>query len=521
MRTLATLLFVLGMVSAAWATPIADRAPKGVDLSVSGLTISPQSPKVGDTVTFAAQIEDRGTTAAEGFRATLTLGTRVFDEVVWSEGKTVGSFRKKSSPITVTFQKRWQATASSRLEVKVTVEPLAKQLDRERENNVMTATLAVTAPSQPDLAMSELQIRPQNPQDPAELRVGDTFELHTTVKNLTATPIDAPIDFMLARTTHFGGSNTTYTYPKVQVTLKGFESKEVVLGTSVAAPGPIDFVATVDHTKKLLEADESNNTSPTLVLNPLPSLLPDLICRIILKALRTGVLQEVAARDVVFGEPIRIFAEFQNRGAGPVLVPSRARLEITSAAHVVFDVPTLKKGEKLELEPRGPWMASYGTTLFHLVSDINNDVKETLEGDQAFASVTLRDPNGPHPDLEVSSVRLTNVSTGAAGPFRAGDRFAVAATVKNDSPYPASTLGSFRIAVQTKMNSGTVIDYYYKTVAGSLGNGESRELELYSGLLVSGGTPTVTVVVSADHEDKVVERDEQNNSRSQVFTVSP
>ncbi len=522
MKTSAILGFTLCTAQAAWAAPPAPAVPNSTDLAVTSLNFSPENPKVGDTVRFTATVENAGATRAKGWKATLKLGTKIFDELTVSETRAaLADKRRGRAPTTITFQKSWQPTVAARLKAEVVVEPLGTEVDRTLENNTKTTMIAVVAPTLPDLTITQLQIRPVNPQDPAQLRVGDKFELHAIVKNLTPVEVNGPIDFLVARTTHHGSSDTTHTYPEVPVALKGLESKTILLSTSTAAPGPLDFLATVDYSKKLAEANETNNSSPLLVTNPLPSLLADLSCRIVLKAIRGGVLREVAHKDVVFGEAVRVFTEFENRGPGPALVASRAKLEMTNAASVVFDVPPLNKGQKTELEPVGPWMASYGTTLFHLLSDVHNDVKETLEGDQAWASVTLRDPNGPHPDLEITSVRAVNVSTGTAGPFRAGDRFAVIASITNDSPYPATTLGSFRIAVQTKMNSGVIIDYYYKNGVGSLAASESRELELYSGLLVSAGTPSITLVVSADHEDKVIERDEQNNSRTESFTVSP
>ncbi|GFZ33598.1 glycosyl hydrolase [Clostridium zeae] len=212
------------------------------DLVVTGLTFAPTNPTAGQTVTFTATVKNQGAAAT----------TAGLNNVV---GFNIGSTKVTGSttasiPVggTATVTGTWTSVAGT-FTPTANVDDSNVIIESNETNNSYTSTtqLVVTAPTKPDLVVTNISWAPSNPQ------AGNTVTLTATVKNqgaATTAGVTNVVGFNIGSTKVTGSTTASIaTGGTIAVT-----------ASYTAVAGSYAVSANADDTNVFAELDETNNS---------------------------------------------------------------------------------------------------------------------------------------------------------------------------------------------------------------------------------------------------------------------
>ncbi len=499
---------------------------RGPDLAVVGVrfadpTLSPLSPLVtqGEPVELIAEVANVGAEAAGGFEVTFCwrpvptaaalpgeAPCRPFGEAVRFPGLGVG----------VTVQARTvldtQELKPDSYEVLVRVDPAREglpvgEVEEENElNNVGIVTLGVLP--RPDLVVSGVRLAPPPPVEP-----GATVAVFAEVANAGEGPARKPftVRFGWRRLGEPDGGCPAFATreiaslaPGESITLRA-ELPTVELGT-----GGFEVCVTVDPEDAIPEADEGNNVAVAALAVGRPDLLVEAITF-------------DPARQVPFGQELKLFADVRNVGDGPVLGPfvvefAVRRLDPEAQAPTGFEplarveLPGLNAGAqaaaKVELDTAKLPLGAYELRVTVDPDDaVRNELDETNNQQTARFAVGL-------PDLIVRGVTF---DPARQVPF--GQELKLFADVRNVGDGPV--LGAFEVAFAVRRvepaEQAEFIEIVRVELEGlSAGTQAAAKVELPAGRLAPGAYELLVVV---DPGDRVPELDEGNNQQTARFAV--
>lgn len=212
------------------------------DLVVTGLNFAPTNPTAGQTVTFTATVKNQGAAAT-------TAG--LSNVVGFNIGSTkVTGSTTASIPVggTATVTGTWTAVAGT-FTPSANADDTNVIVESDESNNSYTSStqLVVTAPTKPDLVVTNISWSPSNPE------AGNTVTLTATVKNqgaATTAGVTNVVGFNVG-STKVTGSTTSSIATGATAT---------VTASYTAVAGSYTVSANADDTNAFAEIDETNNS---------------------------------------------------------------------------------------------------------------------------------------------------------------------------------------------------------------------------------------------------------------------
>ncbi|WP_199547678.1 CARDB domain-containing protein [Streptomyces sp. N35] len=209
------------------------------DLSVSGLTWSPDTPSESDAITAKATVRNTGSAAAAATTVDVSLGGTVAGT---AQVPALGA--GESAPVDVALGKRAQGSYT----VSAVVDPLDTVAEQDNDNNSITAEdkLTVGRTPGPDLEVTGIS---SNPSSPA---VGSNVSFSVKVHNRGTSAVSAG---SVTRLT-VGDKTLNGTAPAIAA---GTTATVDLSGTWTATSGGATLTATADATDTVDETNEDNN----------------------------------------------------------------------------------------------------------------------------------------------------------------------------------------------------------------------------------------------------------------------
>jgi subtilase family serine protease len=265
-----------------------------VDLSLDNLTISPPSPRLGDTVHFSITVVNAGTLRCNSANLTLRMTGYEADR---KQLMTLSAGGQMSSSL------KWSTAGlvAGSYDYEVSVAPGPGENDSEMGNNIIEGQLVVLpVPPMPDLLVSSVTLVPAGPA-----RNGDTIKVVVTVEN--AGDLDANGSFLdIKLETPNGGLINFTDSPMVVPAIPAGRSATVNVSrdTQNYRAGNYSLKVAVDFRGDLAESNESNNIF-LMALNILEALpkLPKL-----------GIEEPILEGRVEEGQKLNIFVVINNTG---------------------------------------------------------------------------------------------------------------------------------------------------------------------------------------------------------------
>jgi subtilase family serine protease len=324
------------------------------DLVISGITWSPQSPSIGDEVTFTVSVKNQGSGRA--------MPSRVH---FYIDGALIGyqDIQEVEASATATATFTWTARAETHI-VKAVADSGGVVGEEDETNNVTTITFADI--SLADLVISGITWVPESPS------IGDEVIFTVSVKNQGSGRADYSYTALYLDDTRL---DSIYISPLTSNTTAS------VTFTWTALAGTHLIRAVANASKRVIESDETNNEL-TLTLS---TLAPDLVIREI-----AGVPSEPKV-----GEEVIFTVSIKNQGDDEAL-PSRVYFYIDDYPQGYLDVPELAAGAMTTRT--FSWVAQSGLHTIRAVIDPDDEVIEDDETNNELTVVF------PIPDLTVEGI---------------------------------------------------------------------------------------------------------------------
>jgi subtilase family serine protease len=354
------------------------------------LSISPDAPKPGETITLSAMVANMGESAAQNVTATLYDGDP-------ASGVTLGSFT-----IAAIDSGSWgNGTISFALEtagshdLTLVVDPQHLIGEDTRGNNSAVKTVSVTtggAARSVDLILppTGLQITPSRP------RAGESVTVTVTAQNLGNSSATAELELF------DGDPASGILLHRATITLSAGETRTVAVPWTVGA-GIHTLTAYLDRAALVTETDKLNN-SRTLVV------MADMV-DIELSASDIGISPE----HPMAGDPATVKVTVQNRGilpTGPFTVKLYNGDPASGGALLQsFEIADLAGDAAQEFTYS--FAADRGTYRFHAVCDPDNRVPEMYEDNNlAIRSLLVKSSSeAKGPDLVPLEFDLSATTT--------------------------------------------------------------------------------------------------------------
>jgi subtilase family serine protease len=220
-----------------------------VDLMLANLTVSPSSPRPGDTVHFSVTVVNAGTLRCNSANLTLRIGGAETDR---KQLMTLSAGGQLSSSL------RWSAAGMvpGSYDYEVMVAPGPGENDSDTDNNLLAGQLVVQpATPMPDLRVASMTLVPSGP-----VHNGDTILVVVSVQN--AGDLDANGSFLDMKLETANGGIINFTdSPMVvpAIPAGGFATVNISRDTQNYMAGNYSLKAAADFRGDLAESNESNN----------------------------------------------------------------------------------------------------------------------------------------------------------------------------------------------------------------------------------------------------------------------
>ncbi len=323
------------------------------DLIVEGITWSPETPSIKDTVIFTVTIKNQGNGKASNSRVAYYID----DTFLTSD------YLDPISPnATANETFTWKAQAGTQI-IKAVADYLDWVTESDETNNEITATLPTMIP---DLIISSITGSPENPS------IEDTVTFTVTIKNQGNGKAGSSRVYFYVDDSHLGYQDV----PELNV-----GASETKTFTWTAQAGLHDIKAVADHLDLIAESDETNNE--TMVTFP----IPDLIIKSITGSPETPSIGAIVTFTVTI----------MNQGTS-LADSSHIHFYVDDSSLSYEDVPELGAGATATKV--FTWTAQAGTQIIKAVVDSDSEVSENDETNNE-KTVTL---SVPAPDLFIETV---------------------------------------------------------------------------------------------------------------------
>lgn len=239
-----SMAFILGTAAAGSYHILAASGP-GSDLIVQDITLSPENPAIGDSVTFTFTIKNQGTESAGASYVAYYI------DDTYIKSKYIESLNAGAA-ITTTYT--WEAQVGSHT-IKAVADAQEQVNESDETNNTKTFTLS---PLAPDLIVPSVSWLPENPSR------GESITFTVAIKNQgTRKSGFCRVNFYIDGISR--GYQDVYAVDVGATVTKTY--------TWVATVGQHDIKAIIDEDNYVAESDEANNAL-TVTFSTLP---PDLV----------------------------------------------------------------------------------------------------------------------------------------------------------------------------------------------------------------------------------------------------
>ncbi len=323
------------------------------DLIIETITWSPESPSMGDNVTFTVTIKNQGSAKAGSSRVYFYIdgSSRGYQDVP-----------EINAGATVTKAFAWIARADSH-DIKAVADSNDKVTESDETNNEKTVTFS-TLP--PDLIIETITWSPANPS------IGDTITFTVTIKNQGSGKADySHVAYYI--------DDAYLSSASVSPIDAAASANETFTWTAQADSHAIKAVA--DSNDKVTESNETNNEK-TVTFSTFD---PDLIIETI-----TGL-----PTSPPIGDTVTFTVTIKNQGSGKA-GSSRVYFYIDGSSRGYQDVPEIDAGATVT--KTFPWTAQTGSHAIKAVADSNDKVTESDETNNE-KTVTF-----PIPDLIIETI---------------------------------------------------------------------------------------------------------------------
>ena len=318
---------------------------RAADLIVKSADWKPESPSVGDTVTFRVAIENRGDAAAQDFHVSFRDRSSVWSPMEYMVSGELAAGRNT----TMSFE--WPADAEPH-QFMVVADSRDEVIESDEDNNEHTIYYGATVVA--DLVVSKISSSPKSPS------VDEDMTVRVTIGN---TGQGSAGSFIVTLSIAQAGRHVDDFNRRVD---------EIAAGASrtlefewVAMVGSHTFTATADSRQVILETDESNNTLEETVVTALSDLIV------------TDV--QIDNQDTTAGDEVRVRVSVQNSGrgtSGRFMVSLHVNGE--SEPYEDMIIASLERNEIVYAN--FGWQAVEGCHKLRVVVDTEGDVPEEDEG---------------------------------------------------------------------------------------------------------------------------------------------
>jgi uncharacterized repeat protein (TIGR01451 family) len=325
------------------------------DLVITGITLSPENPAIGDTITFKTTLKNQGGGTAETFKVAYFLDDTLLNK------ETIYHLEYDTSANTTCT---WKSQGGYHI-FKAFVDCDNSIAESDENNNESSITVA---PDMPDLAVTEITWSPPDLPAPA----GSTVTFNVQIENLGSLST--------------GPSRVAYYVDDAIVSDTEIEPLDAGAATTkqflwIAMEGYHTIKIVADSNNKISEIDETNNTR---VVNLPP---PDL------------VVQDITCSpsDAKIGDNVTITATIKNQGASQTQ-DSQVTCDVDGLRIASQDMPEINAGGSVTRKFK--WVAEEGVHSIIITADTNNLVTEADEtnNDGAIEFSTLT------PDLVIKDI---------------------------------------------------------------------------------------------------------------------
>lgn len=326
---------------------------RAADLIVKSADWKPESPSVGDTVTFRAVVENQGDAATRDFHVSFRDKSSVWQPM---ENVVSGELAAGRNT-TVSFE--WPADADPH-EFVVVVDSRDEVVESDEDNNEHTFDYGATVVA--DLVVSGISSIPRSPS------VDEDTTIRVTIWNNGRGRAGS---FIVTLSIAQAGSHVDEVNKRVDEIAAG-ESRTLEFPW-VAGVGPHTFTATADSRRVIPETNESNNVLEETIVTALPDLVV------------TNV--EIDDQNPMAGDYVEIGVRIDNDGAGDSgrFVVS-LHVNGSDDPYDSYRVGSLRQNETERLAFR--WQSEEGCHKLRVVIDAESEVQEENEGNnrsQEFA----------------------------------------------------------------------------------------------------------------------------------------
>ena len=327
---------------------------RAADLIVKSADWKPESPSVGDTVTFRVVIENQGDAAARDFHVSFRDRSSVWPPM---EGMVSGGLAAGRNT-TVSFE--WPADADPH-EFMIVADSRDEVIESDEDNNEHTIDYGATVVA--DLVVSRIASSPRSPS------VDEDTTIRVTIGNNGQGSAGS---FIVTLSIAQAGRHVDDFNRRVDEIPAG-ESRTLEFDW-VAMVGPHTFTATADSRQAILETNESNNTLEETVVTALSDL----------------VVADVQndSQDTMAGDEVRVRVSVQNSGrgtSGGFKVSLHVNGENEPYEYTI--IASLERNEIAYANFR--WQAVEGCHKLRVVVDTDGDVPEENEGNNQSVELEI------------------------------------------------------------------------------------------------------------------------------------
>ncbi|MGD0794199.1 MAG: CARDB domain-containing protein [Dehalococcoidales bacterium] len=353
-------LFIPALIPRAEAGTLAASSP-APDLTIASITISPDTPSIGDTVTFTVTVQNRG----DGPAAASLLACFI-DEQNFATSQVDAINAGAVTMITFT----WKAKAGPHV-FRAVIDSNDSIAESDENNNDRTIAFSVLAA---DLTVKAISWVPVSPA------MGDTVTFTVTITNrgdkkAGSSQLDFSID---------GNSRGYRTLLPIEA---GASVNETY--TWVALSGTHNIRAVADVLQQVAESDETNNALEATLATALPDLIINSLT--------------VSPQSILAGDNVTLTAIVINQGSGRA-VPSIVACYVDNTLWDSTYVSFLSPGETSTVTFE--WTTDDNPHLFKIIADATDVVKES---DETNNVATAPSPL-VLPDLVIQNITWSPVS---------------------------------------------------------------------------------------------------------------
>jgi len=410
----------------------------GPDLIVQDITWSPESPSIGDTVTFTVIIENQGASAGSS-----CVGYYIDDVLLSSD-----SVEPIDSNGTAEKTFIWTAEAEPHA-IKAVADSDEEVTESDETNNALTITFPGTVLS--DLIVQEITWSPERPS------IGDTVTFTVAIKNQgSGKAASSCVAYYI--------DNTLLTSDPVEsIDSNGIAEKTF---TWPAQAGSHDIKAIADSDEEVTESDETNNT---LVVT-LSTIAPDLIIQDITWSPERPSIGDIVTFTVII----------KNQGSGKA-ASSLVYFYIDGSSRGYQDVQEIKPGATVT--KTFTWTAQTGQHPIRAVADGADSITESNEFNNRTTVIFSISPPpsstpAPGQKTQEADVHLYGPSTEVS----VGQDIILNLSAANPTTNPTLTV---QLILRVPSGMSVTSDEFIKddteqyTASYSVEPGDSRQIEVY------------------------------------------